>query len=291
MKVTNKFNIPGPLYKAILNDDYTKGSCDVTVTTLLKPVQMILLEKKHADEIEFDVLDNLCVFLGRSLHKGLEEAESEALVEQRFYKTFNVKGIGDITLGGCVDYFDPFSETICDYKLTNVFGVRDGLKPEWIYQLNAYAHLVRANGMPVSNLQICAILKDWSKSQASNNPDYPQQPVLVMPVPVWSDPEAEDYIQSRLQAYAYGLKDGCCFGCTDEELWKQPDIWKVFKGSNIRATKCFDTELEAKMFIESQSESDKYRIQFFPGKRQRCEGFCKVSRWCPQNQLLAGKGK
>lgn len=284
MKITNKTNIPSALYKAICNEEYDRGDSDITVTTLIKPTQVQILEKKHWQDIEIDVLDNLCMFLGHSLHKALEDVTDGAIVEQRFYKDFDLGELGTIKLGGCVDFYDPFTATIVDYKLTNVFSVKEGCKVDWEHQLNCYAHLVRSNGMPVTSLKICSIIKDWQRSQAANNPDYPAQPVIVIDVPVWDEKTCDDFIVSRLKAYVYGKKHGMYVGCTDEELWKQPDIWKVFKGSNIRATKCFGTKEEAQMFLEGNPDADKFRVQLFPGKRNRCENFCRVAKWCPQYQ-------
>ena len=284
MKITNNHNIPTPLYKAICKDEYDRGDSDVTVTTLIKPVQIQILEKQHWKDIEIDVLDNLCMFLGHSLHKALEECSDDAIIEQRFYKTFNLGGnTGSVKLGGCVDYYDPFTETIVDYKLTNVFSVKEGCKDDWEKQLNCYAHLIRANGLPVKKLQICAIIKDWSRSQAMNNADYPAHPVMVIDVPVWQDEEAEAYIVLKLNSYICGIRQNVYQCCSDEDMWQQPDTYKVFKGDNSRATKCFGTREEAQLYIEGVSkDKDKYRTVCYQGRRTRCENFCRVNRWCPQ---------
>ena len=283
MKITNNHNIPAPLYRAICKDEYDKGDSDVTVTTLIKPVQIQVLEKQHYKDIEVDALDNLCMFLGHSVHKALEESSDDAIVEQRFYKTFNLgENLGSVKLGGCVDYYDPFTETITDYKLTNVFSVKEGCKDDWINQLNCYAHLVRANGFPIKKLQICAIIKDWSRSMANSNPDYPSEPVLVIDVPVWRDEEAEAYISSKLKSYICGIRQNIYQCCSEEDTWQKPDSYKVFKGSNTRATKSFATREEALMWIDSSKDADKYRIVCLQGRRTRCENFCRVSKWCPQ---------
>ena len=291
MKITNNNNIPTALYKAICKNEYDRGDSDITVTSLIKPTQIQILETKHWKDIEIDVLDNLCMFLGHSLHKSLEECSDDAIVEQRFYKTFNLgDNQGSIKLGGCVDYYDPFTETIVDYKLTNVFSVKEGCKADWEKQLNCYAHLIRANGLPVRKLQICAIIKDWSHSMSVNNPEYPAKPVLVIDVPVWEDKEVEEYIISKLKSYVCGIGQNVYQCCDEEDMWQQPDSYKVFKGDNKRATKCFATNEEAQFYIEGISnDKDKYRIVCYQGKRNRCESFCRVNKWCPQYQQYMQK--
>ena len=282
MKITNKNNIPAALYKAICNDEYDRGDSDITVTTLIKPAQIQVLEKLHYKDIEIDALDNLCMFLGKMLHKGLEEAEDGAIVEQRFYKDFDLQELGKIRLGGCVDHYDPFTATITDYKLTNVFAVKDGLKQEWKEQLNCYAYLVQANGLPVNKLRLCAIIKDWSKSQAMSRDDYPPTPVIVVDVPMWDMKKTEAYIICKLEDYVAACRNGMFGCCSTEDMWQQPECYKVFKGDNARATKCFSSWEEAKFWIDGGKDSDKYRIVCFQGKRIRCENFCRVSAWCPQ---------
>ena len=284
MKITNNHNIPNALYKAICKDEYEKGDSDITVTTLIKPTQIQVLEKLHYKDIEIDALDNLCIFLGKMLHKGLEEAEDGAIVEQRFYKTFNLgDNLGSIKLGGCVDYYDPFTETIVDYKLTNVFSVKEGCKTDWENQLNCYAHLIRANGFSVKKLQICAIIKDWSRSLAVNNPNYPAHPVLILDVPVWQNTEAEEYIVSKLKSYICGIRQNIYQCCDDEDMWKKPDCYKIFKDGNTKATKTFNTKEEAQFFLEDTGNKRfKYTLMCCLGKRTRCESFCSVSKWCPQ---------
>ena len=282
MKITNKNNIPAALYKAICNDEYDKGDSDITVTTLIKPTQIQVLEKQHYKDMEIDALDNLCVFLGKMLHKGLEEAEDGAIVEQRFYKDFDLQELGKIRLGGCVDHYDPFTATITDYKLTNLFAMKDGIKQEWREQLNCYAYLVQSNGLPVTKLQICAIIKDWSRSQAMSRNDYPQTPVIVADVPLCDCKVIEDYIVMKLKDYLIASRNGISRGCTFNEMWQQPDNYKVFKGDNTRATKCFGTKEEAMMWIDGNKDADRYRIVCLQGRRTRCENFCRVSKWCPQ---------
>ena len=47
MKLTNNHNLPEAIVAAIMNDSYTKGDADISVTELLTPPQLRHLKLKH----------------------------------------------------------------------------------------------------------------------------------------------------------------------------------------------------------------------------------------------------
>ncbi len=47
MKYSNKHNIDPIFVRAVMNDDYTKGAADFSVTEILKPHQIAVLEDRH----------------------------------------------------------------------------------------------------------------------------------------------------------------------------------------------------------------------------------------------------
>jgi hypothetical protein len=73
-KLSNRLNLPEPLVRAIANDSYNSGTSDFTATGLIKPSQMIALEKKHANEITEDASDLIYSLQGQSIHTILERA-------------------------------------------------------------------------------------------------------------------------------------------------------------------------------------------------------------------------
>src|SRR6202142_1696526 len=85
MKYTNKQNLPQPIVKAVTNDSYNSGDCDISVTSLLKPPQMLALERLHKDDLEEDVSDRIWSLLGQVIHGILERAEETAVAERRLY--------------------------------------------------------------------------------------------------------------------------------------------------------------------------------------------------------------
>ena len=74
MKYTNKHDIPKEIIRAIENDQYTRGNSDISVTGLLQPPRIRLLEREHHDDIVLDYSDETWKILGQSVHAILERA-------------------------------------------------------------------------------------------------------------------------------------------------------------------------------------------------------------------------
>ena len=150
MKLTNKFNLPEPIVHAVLNQGYTPGSSDITVTQLIQPPLLRQLTKKHWNELEEDVVDRIWAVLGSSVHSFLETAYkgTTARLEERIYA--EVRGW---KVGGQFDVLD--GDTLSDYKLTSIFGASG--KKEWENQLNVLRWLLHKNGTEVKNLEIVII--------------------------------------------------------------------------------------------------------------------------------------
>jgi hypothetical protein len=90
VKITNKYNLPDSIVQAVTNDPYDSGSSDITATTLLKPPQMVALEKIHGNEIENDAVDRIWSLLGQSVHHILDRADNgNVITEARFFTYVN----------------------------------------------------------------------------------------------------------------------------------------------------------------------------------------------------------
>mgnify|MGYP003650515632 FL=1 len=181
---------------------------------------------------------------------------------------------------------------IVDYKtgsvMTFIFNP-DGLKPEWISQTNSYRYLIEKAkpGVKVSALYILVIFRDWRSSDAKKRADYPHAPILQLPVPMWSWDDTEKYIEERIalhQEAAYSALVGETLpDCTDEEMWMQPEKWAVFKNASAkRAMKICTSEDDAAAWAKENNLQGGHVIEHRPGKRTRCEDWCKVSQWCDQ---------
>jgi hypothetical protein len=281
MKITNKSCLPEALVKAVSNDPYVKADDDISTTQLIDSPQIRALKRENSEEIEEDVSDRIWALLGQSIHTILERANLTGQVEQRLFATFD-----EIVVSGQFDHLE--NEILSDYKLTSVWAVIYG-KVEWEYQLNVLTALCRANGLIVSKLQVVAILRDWQRSKAGKD-GYPELQVVTIPITLWTEEHAQNYIKQRLDLH---FNDNT-FKCTDEERWYRGEKWAVMKKGRKTALRLLDTEEEAKewcLFNGNAKETDygfaiasNITIEHRPGIYNRCENYCSVNRWCHQYQ-------
>lgn len=274
MKLTNRMGYPEALVKAVAADTYNKGESDYSVTQLLKPARMVALESLHRDKLIEDVSDRIWSLYGQIAHLILERANMADLVEKRFFAEFKGK-----TVSGQVDSLSLLDGVLTDWKFTTVwkFLPDKPVDADWVSQLNMQAELLRREGLNPKRLQIVGLLRDWSKSEASRNPDYPQRGVVAVPIEMWPSERVVAFIEERISVMEAAKKELPL--CTPEERWAKQDIWAVMKGQKaIRMGLCF-TEQAA---IQMQSKNEGTRIEFRPGQSPRCDFYCPVSEFCEQ---------
>lgn len=287
MKITNKHSLPDPLYRAVLNDSYDAGDSDFTITTLIKPPQMVALARRYDESLETDAIDRIWSLIGQVAHGILERADVDSVVkERRLYMTLNGHRIGG-QMDRMAIYATDNGVVLEDYKVTSVWAVLSD-KPEWEQQLNCYVKLLRENGVPVAQAKVIAILRDWSaRESARRGPDdrYPDKQVVVVDIPIWSDAEVTLYLTTRLALHVSCVDspDDDLPHCTDEERWKDPEKWALKKTASAkRASFLYDTEAEA--VRAATDEYPGYVIEHRPSEAKRCTSYCEVSALCHQYQ-------
>lgn len=286
--ITNRQGLPAPLVNAIRNDPYSRGDSDISVTQLIQPPQLRRLLKGR--QVEEDAADCVWRLLGQAMHTILERDPGTAMVEKRLFT--RVRGW---KVSGQFDVYDE--GVLTDYKITSVYA-REG-KIEWTNQLNLLAALCRRNNMPVQRVQIVAIFRDWRPKEALSE-DYPQAQVAVIPAPVWTSGEAEEYLEQRVALHQMEVPPLC----TDEERWLQPSKWALMKKGQKRAIKLFDSENALLKYAEKngiyelvadgsyyEPEGsfawklvDGHYVAHRPGSYRRCESYCNAAPFCPQWQ-------
>jgi len=272
--ITNRMNLPEPLVKAIAFDDYTGGGADISATSLWKPARMVALEKQHGDKITQDVSDMIWILMGKCIHEILRRSDQDAVTETR---------LADEVLGwkvsGQFDRFVTNQGLLQDYKITSawslVFSSRDD---EWTKQLNTYAYLLRRNGHEVRRIEIVAILRDWSATQAKSNKDYPQSSVQVIPIQLWEEDRIVRLLQERVREHQRARMELPL--CSEEEQWAKPTVYAVMKEGRKSALKLCSSEEEARTLLD---EKGTY-LQVRPGEKTRCESYCQVRDFCEQYQ-------
>ncbi len=273
MRLTNKLGLPQPLYDAVARKEYDNGGADISVTGLLRPPRISILEEKHADEIEEDASDRIFSLLGQVVHGILEKSDTSGVSERRL----NISVEGWKVSGQMDRYFDGVLQ---DYKLTTLWKFKgQEVAPEFAQQLNIYAEILRANGHPVNRLQVVGILRDWSSSAAKRDPELPQQQVIVRDVPLWGEDFTRKFIRDRVilhQQAKITLPE-----CTPEDRWARPETYAVIKPGGKRAVRVYTNAEDAANHIE---EDRNLSLLIRPGESVRCENYCSVSKFCQQFQ-------
>lgn len=276
MIISNKYNLPQSLVNAVTNDSYAgpKGELKrISVSSIKDSPRIHFLKAAHWAEIEEDVSERLWALLGQAVHSVLERAEDgKSIVEERV----------DVELDGMVisGQMDILQEhKIEDWKTTSVWSViynPDG-KKEWEQQLNIYRWLAHKKGFDIKELVINAILRDHQSSKAKTDPTYPPIPFVSIKLPVWPIEQTEAYLKGRIALFksCEGLKDDELPACSTEEMWEKAGTWAIMKAGRKTAVKVCDTELEAKNMCGADCS-----IVHRPGVRNRCEGYCPVSKFC-----------
>lgn len=299
MRITNQHGLPETIIRAIEDDEYTKGDAVLSVTQLITPPRIVLLQSLNADQLTVDAVDRVPALFGSAVHKIIEKGERDIpghIVEERLFVEVNgwkISGAVDLQ----IDRGDGTWE-INDYKVTSVYSVMSA-KPEWEQQLNLYAVMMRmAHGRRVSTLKIIAILRDWQRKQSGYSPNYPQAQIVTIDIPVWDDETQERFLHDRviLHQEAKNNVDSNQSPpyCTDEERWLRGETWAVMKEGRKSAVKLHDNKEDANAAVRELGESRGHYAEHRPGTYTRCSGnYCLVSSFCKQwqDELGAGSGE
>lgn len=274
MKITNQFNLPEPLVKAITYDMHPRTG--FSVTDLIQPPRITQLMRRHWDDLEMDASERIWVLLGSAIHYILEKGEIPDSERERTV----VATIDGTKIAGRIDL--SHNVTTFDYKVTSAwsFVFEPQGRTDWHAQLNLYRWLRLQNGLPTDKLRICAILRDWQQSKA-NDPDYPPVPVVIINIPIWPDEKVEYYLKERIRMHleAEKLPDNELPLCSDEDMWSKPTTYAIMKPNRKTAVKvCYSREEAAQKMLDGEYIMER------PGKRSRCEGYCEVNRFCNQHK-------
>lgn len=292
MNYTNKFNYPQPIVDAIINDGYSKGDADISITGLIDPPRIRVLRKKHEKELVTDVSERVASLLGQIVHGILERANKEALAERRFY--LELEGL---TISGQLDAIYAHG-VIQDYKLVSYHEVARGVKPSFEQQLNCYAYLFKYGyfkiddvthksyiNSNITKLEDWFILRDWSKGLAMRDPLVPQQQIIRMDVPLWPEEKTLAFLKERIAVHKAANKKLPL--CSPEDRWSVPDKWAVMpkKISKVKPRSLKNHESKEQAEIHAANVGG--RVEIRKGVNNRCEGnYCGVAQFCSQFKRL-----
>lgn len=276
--LTNKLDLPQPFVEAAKAKRAVKPS-SYSVTTLLKGATEIVLNRRHAEEIDEDVADRVWQIIGSAAHKVLEQSqETDSQIKEGYITT----KYGKYEITGIFDLYDGETGTVTDYKTAGTIKYQKREFEDYRMQTLLYCWLLRRAGFEAHRGEIVMILRDWVKSKAKHDRDYPDCQVQKVAFEFGDEDfaEAEAFVGGKLIEIAHAEKspDEQLRPCSESERWHKPDTWAVVKNGNKRAYRVLDTQEEAEAMAESLGG---YHVEFRRGSDAKCEDYCAVVRWCP----------
>jgi hypothetical protein len=314
MIIANNKNIPFVLqvWLAADNYDYQVGDKYLSATTLLRSPRQIILERRvDTSGLVADIEDSIARTMGNAIHEGIESAwmhnlpqSLKVLGQESIKDMFTVnpkpeedltnkipiyieqrtsKEIDGFTIGGKFDFVAD--GVLHDFKTTSVYSYIHGDRvKEYKLQGSIYRWL---NQDKIKNdfIRICYIFTDWSKAEASRNPEYPQCRCLAKEYELLSVADTEQWIKNKLAVLSkyWDAPDSGIPECTDEELWLTPTQYKYYTNpENTRATKNFDVYGDAIAFQRSKGKGVVITV---PGAPQHC-AYCSAAPICQQRKRI-----
>ena len=298
MKLTNHSKLPETIVRAIENDPYSSEGSDISVTRLIAPPRVRVLEQRHWDELEEDVSDKIFTLIGSSVHHVIERAVSENDISER--RLF--VDIYDWTLSGQFDLLTESGDLI-DFKVTSAWSALEAMekgKSDWERQLNVLDWLIRNNDqelrnnkgkeLEVKSMYIMAILRDWSKMKVMTSDNYPRKQVIMIPINRWTPQEQDKYVEDRIKLHQLAEQQGDdLMVCTPEERWRKETTYAVMKKNRRTAARVLPSRKEAMKWIEDNHLKYNVNATVIERKGQdvKCANYCRVNKFCSYYQDTA----
>ena len=245
--VTNNYNLPQHIVDLVQNDAYTYTPHRYSVTEILNSTKEIILKRRHINKIIVDVSDNINMLFGSAFHKLMETGadNEEVRLSHEVLTGVTLSGIADVIVDGAIE----------DYKTCSVWKVKSKDFTDWEKQALMYAWLAKKNGYYIDTFRVIAFMKDFSQGRKEFDPLYPESAIYVHEIRITTDAvlAIEKFIIERLTDIEAHLNtpDHELPQPSDAELWKQPDVFAVFKTGGKRALKLYDTLEDAEAHVNN----------------------------------------
>ena len=150
-----------------------------------------------------------------------------------------------------------------------------------------------AKGRTSKRLRIIAILRDWKRRDAETKDDYPESPIMIVDIPMWTEQQQDEYMEERIRIHQEAelrqLSGEPLPPCSDHERWKKEDSYAVRKKTNKRALRVFSCMDDANDFVKANSLEKDHVVDLRQGVATRCDqNWCRVAEWCDQYQSELG---
>ena len=279
VKITNKLNLP-QAFVSMAESDYQYKEKQYSVTTMLKGLKEMILERRYHGETEQDVADMIWMLFGQAAHHILEQSQES---ETEFKEEYLIVDMSNgYKLSGRLDLYCGKTKTVTDYKTCSVWSIIYQDFDKWKMQLLMYAWMLRRYGFECNKGEVVAIMKDHSKTKAKVDSSYPQLPVQRV---TFSFTEQDfEYIDNYLQCRfaeieeLEKLSDNNIPHCSLEERWNKGNTYAVTKKGNKKAKRVLNDEAEAQAMSEQLGND--YFVAVRPGEDKKCAEYCRVNSHC-----------
>lgn len=315
----------------------SRGLKKVSTTTLARSSRQRVLEERHDHEITANPTEKMWSLMGTLVHEMLEKHGRKGdIVEERMGIDLGPFPDGSmIHAHGQPDLFTLSEDShyengvlmahipkncLIDFKLTGAWALAKGEKLEHAVQANVNRWMLEKKGYTVEHMKNIFFFRDWKSHEARRSEQYPQDKIVVMDMPRWSNEKTEAYIMERLWHHASGdgLTDDELPPCSPLERWQGMPEYKVYKKremgewmANSKFTSSSRLEAEewmeesqltewgkivsknaekAKPKPESELIRPKYKIKEIPAQPEKCLGFCPVKGFCSQYKADIASG-
>jgi hypothetical protein len=321
MKITNNYNVPLSLAVWLAYDEYEYSAEPKTIsaTSLLKPLQSIVLSTLATESSVPDVSDLVASAMGTSIHTAIEtawkasnlKATLEALgYPKRVCEGLRVNPTPEQLVEGCIPVYMEIRKTkeiegwnvtgkfdfisdgrIEDFKSTGTYGyINQSNKDKYIQQASIYRWL-NQDIVTQDSFVINYIFTDWSAAKAKQETGYPQSRLLPQEYVLMSINDTEQFLKSKLKLVNKYLADPSGIPeCTSEELWQKDSVFKYYKNPEKleRSTKNFDSYWEANQKLTEDGSVG--IIKEVKGEATFCK-YCSARAVCKQAASLIKEGR
>lgn len=273
---------------------YFRLGSDVSVTELLNGPRIVQLANRFPDKLKKDTIDSsLPAMLGTSVHDLFERYlrqynvahPGSYLLERRMLTVVKAHSGRLIRIAGRFDILER-GNVLWDIKQTSTFKFVKGNVDDFEKQLNIYAYMLSLDGIKVKQVKILAVFPNWDKwERQRQGGTYPPNKMTAYEFELWPFEESKQFFEDRVNLHdaASVLPTDKLPKCTDSEMWAQPTKWAVYKDKTARkASRLLTSEQEAKDYVDDMKDSALAIIKKRPGKRTRCEDWCRCAPVCDQ---------
>lgn len=303
-KFTNQTNIPLPLAVWLATDgyDYDDRPNLISATSLLRSIKQITLSSRIPQEDDSaDVSTLLASRMGTAIHDSIENAwlfnrigamlslgYPKRVIERMrcnpevvepdtipFYmEKRSEREIDGKIISGKFDFV--LEGKVIDFKSTSTFSYTSGTNTSKYKLQGSIYRWLNPELITDDVMEIHYIFKDWSRIRVQADPNYPKSATLAQPIKLMSVAETDAWVRekvSKITKYA-NFPEEDLPKCTDEDLWRKPDVWKYYKNpaKTIRATKNFNTRQDALMRLAQDKNV---------GLIKKIGGEVMACRYCP----------